>query len=363
MRKLYLDNIKWITIVLVAIYHVIYMYNGVETAGIIGPFKEVQYQDAFLYIVYPWFMLLLFVIAGMNSRFNLEKHTNREFIKSRTTRLLIPSTIGLFVFWWILGYFNLQISGALPQMGALAKPIKYVVMSLSGTGPLWFIQTLWLFSIILIAIRVIEKDRLYAIGGKVGVPMLIAFAVLIWGSAQILNVPVVTVYRFGIYGLGFMIGYFVLSHDEIVDKLEKRWLPLSIAAVILAIASTIIFFGRPYAEAEVLRTALCNIYAWIAVLAIVAAGKHFGNRSNFFTEWMIKRSWGLYLFQYMVLAAFAWTIKPYIERMPVWIIYVLTSIAVFAGSYILYEVIIRIPFLRWCVCGIGGKKNVLRKSN
>ncbi len=28
MRKYYLDNIRWVTVVLVVIYHVIYMYNG-----------------------------------------------------------------------------------------------------------------------------------------------------------------------------------------------------------------------------------------------------------------------------------------------------------------------------------------------
>ena len=40
MRKVYLDNIRWITVVLVVVYHVIYMYNGVETAGVIGPFAD-----------------------------------------------------------------------------------------------------------------------------------------------------------------------------------------------------------------------------------------------------------------------------------------------------------------------------------
>ena len=62
MRKLYIDNIRWITVVLVVLYHVIYMFNGIETFGVIGPFSDVQYQDAFQYIVYPWFMLLLFVL-------------------------------------------------------------------------------------------------------------------------------------------------------------------------------------------------------------------------------------------------------------------------------------------------------------
>ncbi|MFQ8777795.1 MAG: hypothetical protein ACLR78_10690 [Roseburia sp.] len=81
MRKLYIDNIRWITVVLVVLYHVIYMFNGIETFGVIGPFSDVQYQDAFQYIVYPWFMLLLFVILGMSARYELEHRSEKEFIK------------------------------------------------------------------------------------------------------------------------------------------------------------------------------------------------------------------------------------------------------------------------------------------
>ena len=99
MRKTYVDNIRWMTVILVVIYHVIYMFNGVVTSGVIGPFAPVQYQDAFQYVVYPWFMLLLFVISGMSARFDLNRHTDREFLKSRTVKLLVPSTVGLFVFW------------------------------------------------------------------------------------------------------------------------------------------------------------------------------------------------------------------------------------------------------------------------
>lgn len=80
MRKLYIDNIRWITVVLVVLYHVIYMFNGIETFGVIGPFSDVQYQDAFQYIVYPWFMLL-FVISGMSARYELEHRSEKEFIK------------------------------------------------------------------------------------------------------------------------------------------------------------------------------------------------------------------------------------------------------------------------------------------
>ena len=41
MRKLYIDNIRWSTVVLVVLYHVIYMFNGIETFGVIGPFSEI----------------------------------------------------------------------------------------------------------------------------------------------------------------------------------------------------------------------------------------------------------------------------------------------------------------------------------
>ena len=123
MRKLYIDNIRWITVVLVVLYHVIYMFNGIETFGVIGPFSDVQYQDAFQYIVYPWFMLLLFAVSGMSARYELVRRSEKEFIKKRTGKLLVPSTLGLLVFWWILGYYNLLIGGGLEQMAAVPKPV------------------------------------------------------------------------------------------------------------------------------------------------------------------------------------------------------------------------------------------------
>ena len=64
MRKYYLDNIRWMTVMLVVIYHVIYMYNAEGIPGVVGPITDqrIQYQDIFQYAVYPWFMPLLFIV-------------------------------------------------------------------------------------------------------------------------------------------------------------------------------------------------------------------------------------------------------------------------------------------------------------
>ena len=146
-RKPYLDNIRWATVVLVVIYHVIYMFNGVQPFGVIGPFREHQFQDGFLYLVYPWFMALLFVVSGMSARYCLQSHTTKQFLKDKTRKLLVPSTIGLFVFQWILGLYNVKIGGGV-DFSAIPKPVLYLIAVLSGVGPLWYIQMLWLFSLL-----------------------------------------------------------------------------------------------------------------------------------------------------------------------------------------------------------------------
>lgn len=354
MRKLYLDQIRWITVVLVVVYHVIYMYNGVETFGVIGPFQKVQYQDAFQYLVYPWFMLLLFVVSGMCSRFYLEHHTDREFLKARTRKLLVPSTIGLFVFQWILGYYNMEISNVFATMpDTIPFFVRYFIMAMNGTGVLWYIQLLWLFSVLLVLIRKLEKDNLYKKCGKVNTAFLLLCTIAIYGSAQVLNAPMILVYRFGIYGLGFLIGYFFLSHNEVVERLTKWWCPLLIAAVFLAVAFVFFYFGKPYAEHSVLDTPLCNGFAWICVLAILAFMNRWGNFENAFSRWMSKKSWGLYVFHYLPIAMCAYNLHTYVPDTPAVVCYLLTAVSAFAGSFLLYEIIRRIPVVRWCVLGIS----------
>ncbi len=288
----------------------------------------------------------------MCSRYYLESHTHKEFIKSRTVKLLVPSTIGLFVFQWILGYHNMMVGGALEQMAMVPKPVMYLIMCVSGTGPLWFIQMLWLFSLFLAAIRRIEKDRFYKLCGRSDVIILLLMALVIWGAAQVLNTPVIIVYRFVIYGVSFLIGYFILSHDHVIEKLSKARIPLAVFAFVLMPSFVIYYWQKPYAEHIVLDTLLCNVYAWITTLAIIAFMSKYGNFDNVISRFMNRQSWGLYLFHYLPLAVSAWYLHVYVRDMPVLIVYLLTALAAFTGAYILNVMISRVPVVRWCVLGI-----------
>lgn len=356
MRKHYVDNIRWITVLLVVLYHVVYMYNGVATAGVIGPFYQVQYQDMLQYLLYPWFMVILFVVSGMSSRFYLEKHTIKEFIANRTRKLLVPSTIGLFAFQWILGYFNMAISNAFEAMpDTMPKIILYLIMAMSGTGVLWYIQMLWLFSIGIAIIHKFEKGKLFHACEKVNPIILIFLGVLVWGAAQMLNTPIIAVYRFGIYSVSFLLGYFVFVHESVIEKLSRYWHILTAIAIVLGIGYAVYYFGENYAIEPIVNSPFSIAYGWMAIVAIFAVMKKWGNQTNIFCEWMKKKSFGLYVFHYLPLASVAYYMNRY-TQMSALPSYLLAGLASFVGGWLLYEVISRIPILRWCTLGIKKEK-------
>lgn len=134
MRRHYLDNLRWATVLLVMLYHVIYMYNGVITAGVVGPFAPVQPQDAVQYLLYPWFMVLLFVVSGASARLALERQPPKAFAVRRTEKLLVPSTLGLLVFQWVLGGFNMALAGAFDTLPPLPAPVLWLIMAVPAAA-------------------------------------------------------------------------------------------------------------------------------------------------------------------------------------------------------------------------------------
>lgn len=353
MRKFYLDNIKWATVVLVMIYHVFYVFNASGVLGGIGSFHEVQYQDGFLYFVYPWFMVLLFVISGISARYALDKLPAKEFIGKRTWKLLVPSTLGLFVYQWIVGYFNIKAGGGLEYMPSF---IIYPVSALSGTGPLWYAQLLWLYSLIIILIRKLDKkDGLWKLGEKCNFIILPLFALVIWGSSYILNMPILTMYRIGIYLAAFLLGYFVFSHDNVQETLVKMCIPMLVISVVMGIIYVPYYFGQSYADDSVLQSLFTNVYAWFMVLAILGCGKKWFDKQNKFSAYMTRISYGLYLLHYTFIIIPCYYLKSF-TTLPVWLIYVLALLAVLVCTPIWYEVISRIPVIRCLVLGIRKKK-------
>jgi len=359
MRKHYLDNIRWITVIIVVIYHVFYMYNSEGVLGGLGRITDlpVQYYDIFQYLVYPWFMPVLFIVSGISARIYLDQHSDKEFLKSKTLKLLVPSTIGLFVFQFVQGYVSMSIGGGFEGLASagVPKPAIYLIMVLSGSGVLWYMHTLWIYCVVLVMIRKVEKGKLLKAGGKTPLWLIMLFLFPVWGAAQILNTPIVSVYRFAFYFAFFTLGYYVFSNDEVIERLKKTAVPLIALAVAVSVSFTVLYFGENYADKPINRGFLYVLDAYVGSLAMLSGMARFGDVSNAFTKWMSGHSFGLYVFHYLGISSVALFIaKP--KLAPAAVCYLLSLVAGFLFGYGLYAIISRIPFFRWAVLGIKKKK-------
>ena len=364
MRKHYLDNIKWIVQILVVLYHLFFMYasTGIALPSVYGQITKEPFVfgDIYQYAVYPWFMTVLFIVSGITSKIYLDNHTDKEFVKSRTTKFLVPSTIGLLVFGYVQGYLNMSLSeGAFDSVKAAPAFVQYLIMCVSGTGVLWFLQVLWVLSIVLVVVRKIEKGHLWKVCSKTNTVILLLLAVPFYGAGLILNTPVITVYRFGLYGIAFFSGYFIFSHEEVISRI-KRYLPLfAILAAATGIAFCSMNYGENYATAPVNRTIVYAFFAYYMSVTVLASAAKFMDFRTDFTSWMSKRSFGIYVFHYLGLSAVAVFIAGKIT-LPAVVIYILSAVAAFGGALLLNAIISRIPFFRWAILGI--KKGKVRKD-
>lgn len=349
LRKIYLDNIRWATVILVLIYHVFYMFNGVGIMGGIPGAANIFVFDWIACIIYPWFMVLLFVIAGMSARFALQSRTEKQFIKERAVKLLIPSTLGLLVIHWVTGYLNIKMGGGLEY---IPPALIYPISAISGTGPLWFIQMLFLFSCILVLFRKIDKsDKIWTLCGKVNLLVILLLFLLIFGAAQILNMPVLTMYRFGIYFTAFLIGYYVFSHEEVQEIIEKVCIPTLCLAIISAVFYAFRYGGSNFTSSDCLQSMMTNFYLWIVILAIIGCGKKYFNQETGFTQYMTKSSFGIYILHYPVLIITCYMLHYHFDFPAIWN-YVIAFVVEIIMTFVVYEVIKRVPLLRYFVLGI-----------
>ena len=142
----------------------------------------------------------------------------------------------------------------------------------------------------------------------------------------------------------------MFSHDEVQESLGKAWIPLLACAVIsggILIGTT---FGQDNTSPEYLSSPLNIIYGWLMCLAMMAWFKARFDRTSPFATYMAKSSFGLYIVHYLVIAALGYMMKMY-TQLPPWAMYVILTIAVFTLSPLLYEILRRIPFVRWAVLG------------
>ena len=360
MRKHYLDNIRWATVLTVLVYHVFYIFNNVGILGGIPNAKNIPLCDTIACVIYPWFMALLFIIAGMSARYSLQKRSGKQFIKERAVKMLIPASLGLFVFQWITGYLNIKIGGGLEY---IPPALVYPIAAISGIGPLWFVQMLFIFSAVLLLLRKIDKnDSIWTLCGKANIPIIAILFVPVLGASQILNMPVFTMYRFGIYFVSFLIGYYIFSHEEVLEKIGKIHIPALCLAVVGMVLYAVLYGGSNYTSPECLQSIVTNLYLWVVILAIIGCGRKYFDKETAFTRYMTASSFGIYVLHYPILLTVCFCLHSYFD-LPASANYIIAFAAEIILTFAAYELIRRIPVVRFCILGMKKKKEKNNESS
>lgn len=354
MRKYFLDNLRWIIILLLFPFHTFRIYSF-ENFYIHGPPNIILFD--FIVFLAPWFMSLLFVIAGISTYYSLKKRTPKEYLKERIFRLFIPFVSGLVLLVPIQTFFAEKF-----HLGYTGSYFSQLITfftkfgDLSGytggftPGHLWFILYLFIISIIALPIIILYKNSSIKLNfDKINIIRIIPLFLIFWIMSDILDIGGESL---GAYFALFMIGYFILFSDKIQQSLEKyKWYFVSIflicSIINLMVMVPFIFSLLPdyYWVIDILYGLFSAFLSWAAILSLMGLGNKYLNLHNKWTEYFTKASYTIYIFHQ------TWIVIVAYYTLLLTSSFILQIIVILFGSFILtiisYEIVKRSKLTRF----------------
>lgn len=363
-RLHFLDNLRWMAILLLFPLHAAFVFcAGWYGYYVMSPYSSVA-AHCLTVAIEPWIMPLLFCIAGISTKFALQKRTPLAYLKERTRRLLIPFFAGVVLVCPVIAYYALKFNtgydgsyaGAVVHFFSSAFTIGYSSGQTGGfsVDHLWFILFLFLVSFAalgpILFWRRFFGSRFSSI--SIPVPVLLLFFVPAW----LLNAagPNVAGYSFLSFFAFFLIGYSLVSAEKVQVSLEENrvllvavWIALTIGVMWvggIVLGQWELFWGS---------SPLFVLTGWTGALALLGAGRHLLNFSNAVTTYLSAASYPVYIIHHAVLVAVAY----YLIAVPIlpavqYTLIVLLSLGV---TFACYEIIRRIPVVR-ALFGVAAQK-------
>jgi len=331
LRKHYLDNLRGFTILLLFPFHIFRIYDMWDDKFYIYG-AELLIPSIFNSILSFWMMPLLFTVAGISSRYALEKRNASEYTKERVSKLLLPLICGLLLVVPIQPYLaGLYRNGQANYFDSFTK-----LTDLSGydgafaIAHLWFILFLFIISIVCLPFMIwFKKKGKATLGDKVPLILIILMGLFpcigslfdIGGKSPTENLAY------------FILGYLFLSNDNLLEKLEKnRFLLLGL------------FFLFSGFTIFIIDGELRQMASWLSILAILGLGRCYLNFRGKITSYLSKSSFGVYIFHQSWIVITAFFIFKITENllMQILLIFILSIIL----TYATYEICRRVIFLK-----------------
>lgn len=105
MRKYYIDNLRWMSLLWLIPYHTAMAWNVWREPNYIF-FEENKLISSIVVFLSPYFMPLLFLLAGISTKYALQKRNFKQYLAERVNKQLIPLLFGTTVLMPILCYLG-----------------------------------------------------------------------------------------------------------------------------------------------------------------------------------------------------------------------------------------------------------------
>jgi glucan biosynthesis protein C len=318
-RRYDLDWLRVIAILAVYFHHLGMPFNG-DDFHIMNSESSKLLDDIMVY--FEQFRLpLLFLISGTGTVLAFSKRTWKSFFKERTGRLIIPLFFGtLFIvppqtYYQYINDFN-----------------SYWQIYTEGrfeTNHLWFIENLYVISIIVIPLIIFlkskkskrfinwfEKISSYKIGLLLGGLPLITLTIVLkryypTGDSSLTNLSETFFYAY------FFISGILFASSKMFWANLKKFRQFHLISFII---STLLFYGyyfmpnnivAPYLILSVrwdIWYGLCSLLGWCFVLTILGYGQVYFNKPSLWLKRMNEAIYPFYILHQTVIVVFAYYI-------------------------------------------------------
>lgn len=342
MRKHYLDNIRTTVILLLFFYHTFMIWNNFGSKYYIWGGNS-NIISSLIVLVSPFMMPVLFVVAGISSRYSLEKRSSMEFLSERIRKLFIPFLLGMILLVPFQALFARKFFFS--YNGGIIDNFLYFFThfsDLSGydgmftLGHLWFLLYLFVISLVtLFLFRKISFSRVEKKINKINIFEIMVLFLPIFISHYILNFSSKSL---GEFTLLYVLGHYLFT-DLFIDKILNHKRTILSLFIVGQLSLFVLYFKFSY-----YGNFLVSFVEWFGILTFIILGKMFLDKENKITEYFRKLSFGIYVLHETLLVIVGYYVLLLIDNiiLQIFIIIFLSFIL----TMLSYKIISKIPILR-----------------
>ena len=365
IRLPYIDNLRAMIIMIVVMVHTGVTYSNMgswyyyeKTTLEMG---ASIFFGIFLSTTQAFDMSFLFMVAGYFVPVSYDVKGASRFIKDRLFRLGVP----LVIYMLIIHQLTLKL--AYPQ----ANLVEYYINSIkklsifSGSGPLWFVLVLLIFSAFYLLFRLVFKKEISLRQPKINTGNVLLLTLMITIPAFLIRIlmPMGSAWMniqfpfFSGYIIMFIIGI-IAKRLELFEKITLKagikWLLIFFTAGYGFFGALVVLGGLLNGDISVISGglkwqsfafALWESFGCVTIsIGLIGTFRNCFNKQNRFQKFLSDNCFGVYVFHTPILVAISvsfksWAVHPFIK-------FISVGILAIVASYIFTSLVRKIHFLK-----------------